>query len=59
MISVFWVGQFEKTGFHDKGELMNRIGIPTYAGLFAFCYGVHPVFPTSVNSITDRHQFYR
>ncbi|CAM8885728.1 unnamed protein product [Rhodiola kirilowii] len=57
VVSVFWVGEVDGVGFHEKGEFVNWVGMPTSLSLFTFCYCGHAVFPTLSNSMKDRSQF--
>ncbi|MQM15419.1 hypothetical protein Taro_048358 [Colocasia esculenta] len=54
---VFWVGAFDHVGFHERGQLINFIGLPTTLGVYAFCYCGHAVFPSLCTSMKDRTQF--
>lgn len=55
--SVFWAGEVDGVGFHEKGMLWSWRGLPTTISLFTFCYCGHAVFPTLCNSMKDRNQF--
>ncbi|KAK1432464.1 hypothetical protein QVD17_09361 [Tagetes erecta] len=55
--SVLWVGVFDGVGFQEKGRLVKWNGMPTAVSLYAFCYGVHPVFPTLYTSMRNKRQF--
>ncbi|XP_076933748.1 amino acid transporter AVT1I-like [Bidens hawaiensis] len=55
--SVLWVGMFDGVGFQGKGTLVNWNGMPSAVGLYAFCFGVHPVLPTLYTSMRNKHQF--
>ncbi|XP_027347868.1 amino acid transporter AVT1I-like [Abrus precatorius] len=54
---VMWVGEFDGVGFHERGHLVNWVGLPTSISLFAFCYCAHAMMPTLCNSMSDRSQF--
>ena len=55
--SILWVGVVDGVGFSGKGKLFELAGIPNVVGLYAFCYGAHPVFPTLYSSMNDKSQF--
>ncbi|KAL6518933.1 hypothetical protein OROHE_017686 [Orobanche hederae] len=55
--SILWAGMFDGIGFHEKGTLLNRKGIPTAISLYAFCYCAHPVFPTLYTSMRNQKKF--
>ncbi|KAJ4845418.1 hypothetical protein Tsubulata_032358 [Turnera subulata] len=54
---VFWVGEGNGVGFHERGMLLDWEGLPTTISVFTFCYCGHAVFPTLANSMKDRSQF--
>lgn len=58
LCSVFVVGAANGVGFHGKGtKLFDLTGVPKAVGLYAFCYGAHPVFPTLYTSMRDKTKF--
>ncbi|XP_057777213.1 amino acid transporter AVT1I-like [Salvia miltiorrhiza] len=57
LATVFWIGAFEKVGFHEKGILWRYSGMPTAVSFFTFCYCGHAVFPTICTSMKDKSQF--
>lgn len=59
IVCVWWVGEVDGVGFHERGHLVNWEGLPTSVSLFAFCYCAHAVMPTICNSMNDRNQFYK
>ncbi|WVY94403.1 hypothetical protein V8G54_033491 [Vigna mungo] len=59
LLSLFWNGTIDGTGFHAKGKLFRFTGIPAAASLYAFCYSAHPILPTLYNSMRDKTQFSR
>ncbi|KAG2300441.1 hypothetical protein Bca4012_012061 [Brassica carinata] len=58
LASIFWVGAFEGVGFKNNDSKIFRInGVTTSVSLYAFCYCVHPVFPTLYTSMKNKSQF--
>ncbi|KAJ4971322.1 hypothetical protein NE237_004421 [Protea cynaroides] len=47
----------DNVGFHQRGRLLNWVGLPTAISLYAFCYCCHHVFPNLCTSMKDRSQF--
>lgn len=59
LLSIFWNGTIDGTGFHAKGTIFRLSGIPSAVSLYAFCYSAHPILPTLYNSMRDKSQFSR
>ncbi|KAJ1387049.1 Amino acid transporter, transmembrane domain [Sesbania bispinosa] len=59
ILSLFWNGTIDGTGFHGKGTLVRWSGIPSAVSLYAFCYSAHPVLPTLYNSMRNKSHFSR
>ncbi|KAG4994858.1 hypothetical protein JHK84_031825 [Glycine max] len=57
LLSIFWNGTIDGTGFHAKGTIFRLSGIPAAVSLYAFCYSAHPILPTLYNSMRDKSQF--
>ncbi|KAL2333002.1 hypothetical protein Fmac_014215 [Flemingia macrophylla] len=59
LLSLFWNGTIDGTGFHAKGTLFRLSGMPAAVSLYAFCYSAHPILPTLYNSMRNKSQFSR
>lgn len=57
LLSLFWNGTIDGTGFHAKGTIFRLSGIPAAVSLYAFCYSAHPILPTLYNSMRNKSQF--
>ncbi|KAF0908730.1 hypothetical protein E2562_028166 [Oryza meyeriana var. granulata] len=58
VLSVLWAAAVDGVGFSGRGTTPLRItGLPTALGLYIFCYGGHPVFPTLYTSMNQKSQF--
>ncbi|XP_061370875.1 amino acid transporter AVT1I-like [Gastrolobium bilobum] len=56
---VVWVGEVDSVGFHERGHFVNWGGMPTALSIFSFCFCVHAVLPTLINSMKDRSQSFK
>ncbi|XP_027334078.1 amino acid transporter AVT1I-like [Abrus precatorius] len=59
LLSLFWNGTIDGTGFHAKGTFFRLSGIPAAVSLYAFCYSAHPILPTLYHSMRNKSQFSR
>ncbi|KAK7305447.1 hypothetical protein VNO77_43353 [Canavalia gladiata] len=59
LLSLFWNGSIDGTGFHERGTFLRLSGIPAAVSLYAFCYSAHPILPTLHNSMRNKTQFSR
>lgn len=57
LLSLFWNGTIDGTGFHGKGTLFRWSGLPAAVSLYAFCYSAHPILPTLYNSMRNKSHF--
>ncbi|GAU27655.1 hypothetical protein TSUD_126010 [Trifolium subterraneum] len=57
ILSLFWNGAVDGTGFHGKGRVFNLSGIPSAVSLYAFCYSAHPILPTLYNSMRNKSHY--
>ncbi|KAJ8771871.1 hypothetical protein K2173_027048 [Erythroxylum novogranatense] len=57
IFSILWVGAVDGIGFSNKGKLFDIGGVPTTLGLYAFCFGAHPIFPNLYSSMKDKNRF--
>ncbi|XP_061350004.1 amino acid transporter AVT1J-like isoform X2 [Gastrolobium bilobum] len=57
ILSLFWNGTIDGTGFRGKGTLFRWSGIPSAVSLYAFCYSAHPILPTLYNGMRNKSQF--
>ncbi|KAM3405755.1 hypothetical protein ACQJBY_000020 [Aegilops geniculata] len=54
---LLWAAVVDGVGFQGKGTVLNFSGLPTALGLYIFCYGGHPIFPTLCNSMKEKNKF--
>lgn len=57
LFCLLWAAVVDGVGFQGKGTVLNFSGLPTALGLYIFCYGGHPVFPTLCNSMHEKNKF--
>ncbi|XP_061370909.1 amino acid transporter AVT1I-like [Gastrolobium bilobum] len=56
---VVWVGEVDGVGFHERGHFVHLGGMATAVSIFSFCFCMHAVLPTLINSMKDRSQSYK
>nr|CAD40981.2 OSJNBa0072F16.6 [Oryza sativa Japonica Group]CAH67081.1 OSIGBa0097P08.11 [Oryza sativa]CAH67449.1 H0219H12.6 [Oryza sativa] len=59
VLSVLWAAAVDGVGFSGRGTTtpLRIAGLPTALGLYIFCYGGHPMFPTLYTSMKRKSQF--